>query len=227
MRLTHHFSSGLLLPWTLPSNLMLAVNCDVDYVYIKIEDEILILAEVLLDAVLQDRPYSIVKRVKGKELIGKEYSRLFDYLEVPNEVNAFKVYEADFVSTENGTGIVHCAPAYGVDDLELGQKNDLPVIHGVGLDGNFIKEVTPVAGLFFKDADETLIQILKKQGSMFRSEKYLHSYPFGWRTGDPIIYYAKHAWYIRTSKFRDRMVELNKTINWVPVIFVMVGSVNG
>ena len=203
-------------PWTLPSNLMLAVNCDVDYVYIKIEDEILILAEVLLDAVLQDRPYSIVKRVKGKELIGKEYSRLFDYLEVPNEVNAFKVYEADFVSTENGTGIVHCAPAYGVDDLELGQKNDLPVIHGVGLDGNFIKEVTPVAGLFFKDADETLIQILKKQGSMFRSEKYLHSYPFGWRTGDPIIYYAKHAWYIRTSKFRDRMVELNKTINWVP-----------
>ncbi|MFQ3362743.1 MAG: isoleucyl-tRNA synthetase, partial [Woeseiaceae bacterium] len=132
------------------------------------------------------------------------------------EVNAFEVYEADFVSTENGTGIVHCAPAYGVDDLELGQKNGLPVIHGVGLDGNFINEVTPVAGLFFKDADEILINLLKKQGSMFRSEKYLHSYPFGWRTGDPIIYYAKHAWYIKTSKFRDRMVELNKTINWVP-----------
>ena len=203
-------------PWTLPSNLMLAVHCDVDYVYIKIEDEILILAEELLVTVLQDRPYSILKRVKGKELIGKEYLRLFDYLDVPNEVNAFEVYEADFVSTENGTGIVHCAPAYGVDDLELGQKNGLPVIHGVGLDGNFINEVTPVAGLFFKDADEILINLLKKQGSMFRSEKYLHSYPFGWRTGDPIIYYAKHAWYIKTSKFRDRMVELNKTINWVP-----------
>ena len=203
-------------PWTLPSNLMLAVHCDVDYVYIKIEDEILILAEELLVTVLQDRPYSILKRVKGKELIGKEYLRLFDYLDVPNEVNAFEVYEADFVSTENGTGIVHCAPAYGVDDLELGQKNGLPVIHGVGLDGNFINELTPVAGLFFKDADEILINLLKKQGSMFRSEKYLHSYPFGWRTGDPIIYYAKHAWYIKTSKFRDRMVELNKTINWVP-----------
>ncbi|MFQ3362662.1 MAG: isoleucyl-tRNA synthetase, partial [Woeseiaceae bacterium] len=116
-------------PWTLPSNLMLAVHCDVDYVYIKIEDEILILAEELLVTVLQDRPYSILKRVKGKELIGKEYLRLFDYLDVPNEVNAFEVYEADFVSTENGTGIVHCAPAYGVDDLELGQKNGLPVIH--------------------------------------------------------------------------------------------------
>jgi len=203
-------------PWTLPSNLMLAVHCDVNYVYIKIDDEILILAEELLVKVLQDRPYSILKRVKGKELIGKEYLRLFDYLDVPDEVNAFEVYEADFVSTENGTGIVHCAPAYGVDDLELGQKNGLPVIHGVGLDGNFINEVTPVAGLFFKDADEILINLLKKQGSMFRSEKYLHSYPFGWRTGDPIIYYAKHAWYIKTSKFRDRMVELNKTINWVP-----------
>jgi len=203
-------------PWTLPSNLMLAVHCDVNYVYIKIDDEILILAEELLVKVLQDRPYSILKRVKGKELIGKEYLRLFDYLDVPDEVNAFEVYEANFVSTENGTGIVHCAPAYGVDDLELGQKNGLPVIHGVGLDGNFINEVTPVAGLFFKDADEILINLLKKQGSMFRSEKYLHSYPFGWRTGDPIIYYAKHAWYIKTSKFRDRMVELNKTINWVP-----------
>lgn len=203
-------------PWTLPSNLMLAVHYDVNYVYIKIEDEILILAEELLVTVLQDRTYSILKRVKGKELIGKEYHRLFDYLDVPDEVNAFEVYEADFVSTENGTGIVHCAPAYGVDDLELGQKNGLPVIHGVGLDGNFINEVTPVAGLFFKDADEILINLLKKQGSMFRSEKYLHSYPFGWRTGDPIIYYAKHAWYIKTSKFRDRMVELNKTINWVP-----------
>ena len=203
-------------PWTLPSNLMLAVHYDVNYAYIKIEDEILILAEELLVTVLQDRTYSILKRVKGKELIGKEYHRLFDYLDVPDEVNAFEVYEADFVSTENGTGIVHCAPAYGVDDLELGQKNGLPVIHGVGLDGNFINEVTPVAGLFFKDADEILINLLKKQGSMFRSEKYLHSYPFGWRTGDPIIYYAKHAWYIKTSKFRDRMVELNKTINWVP-----------
>ena len=210
MRLIHHFlflDSGNNNSFNDPA--LLSID-------IKIEDEILILAEELLVTVLQDRPYSILKRVKGKELIGKEYLRLFDYLDVPNEVNAFEVYEADFVSTENGTGIVHCAPAYGVDDLELGQKNGLPVIHGVGLDGNFINEVTPVAGLFFKDADEILINLLKKQGSMFRSEKYLHSYPFGWRTGDPIIYYAKHAWYIKTSKFRDRMVELNKTINWVP-----------
>jgi isoleucyl-tRNA synthetase len=123
---------------------------------------------------------------------------------------------ADFVSTESGTGIVHTAPAYGVDDLELGQQHGLPVIHAVGRDGNFKPEIEPVAGLFFKDADKPLIRILKDRGLMFRSERYKHSYPFGWRTGDPIIYYAKNAWYIRTSEYRDRMVELNKTIKWVP-----------
>jgi isoleucyl-tRNA synthetase len=103
-----------------------------------------------------------------------------------------------------------------VDDLALGLKHGLPVLHGVGQDGNFIDAVEPVAGLFFKDADKPLIRILKQRGLMFRSERVKHNYPFGWRTGDPIIYYAKNAWYIRTSLFRDRMVELNKEINWVP-----------
>ena len=140
---------------------------------------------------------------------------MFDYIEV-DAPNAFKVFAADFVSTESGTGIVHTAPAYGVDDLALGQKHGLPVVHGVGLDGHFIDAVEPVKGLFFKDADKPLIRILKERGMMFRSERYLHSYPFGWRTGDPILYYAKNAWYIRTSNFRERMAELNQTINWVP-----------
>jgi isoleucyl-tRNA synthetase len=141
--------------------------------------------------------------------------RLFDYLAV-DSAKAFHVYAADFVSTADGTGIVHTAPAYGVDDLELGKANDLPVVHGVGLDGNFIADVEPVAGLFFKDADKPLIRILKERGLMFRSERYQHNYPFGWRTGDPIIYYAKNAWYIRTSQFSERMAELNRTIRWVP-----------
>ena len=111
---------------------------------------------------------------------------------------------------------MHVAPAYGVDDLELGQRNNLPVVHGVGLDGYFKSEVTPVAGLFFKDADPVIIDLLEKQGLLFRQEKYLHNYPFGWRTGDPLIYYAKNAWYIRTTSVQDRMVSLNQTINWVP-----------
>ena len=203
-------------PWTLPSNLMLAVHPDIDYVVADLEDEKLILAEALLESALGDRPYTVSKRMKGADLVGMRYRRLFDYLTVDAEAAAFQVYPADFVSTEDGTGIVHCAPAYGVDDLALGQEHGLPVVHGVGQDGHFVDAVEPVAGMFFKDADKPLIRLLKDRGLMFRSERYTHNYPFGWRTGDPIIYYAKNAWYIRTSDFRERMVELNQTINWVP-----------
>jgi len=202
-------------PWTLPSNLALAVGSDIDYSYCESEGQTLIVAEALRESVFRDIEHSVVKTVKGSLLVGARYEQLFNYIEV-DAANAFQVFAADFVSTESGTGIVHTAPAYGVDDLALGQANDLPVIHGVGLDGNFIDAVEPVKGLFFKDADKPLIRLLKERGMMFRSERYKHSYPFGWRTGDPILYYAKNAWYIRTSKFRDRMTELNQTINWVP-----------
>lgn len=202
-------------PWTLPSNLALAVGSDIDYSFCESDGQTLIVAEALRDAVFRDTEHTVVKTVKGSTLVGTRYEQLFDYIAV-DAPNAFQVFAADFVSTESGTGIVHTAPAYGIDDLALGQANDLPVVHGVGLDGNFIDDVEPVRGLFFKDADKPLIRLLKERGMMFRSERYLHSYPFGWRTGDPILYYAKNAWYIRTSKFRERMAELNQTINWVP-----------
>ena len=202
-------------PWTLPSNLALAVGEDIDYSYCETEGQTLILAEALRETVFRDVEHTVMKTVKGSELVGTRYEQLFDYLEV-DAPNAFHVYAADFVSTESGTGIVHTAPAYGVDDLAFGQANELPVVHGVGLDGNFIDDVQPVAGVFFKDADKPLIRILKERGMMFRSERITHSYPFGWRTKDPIIYYAKNAWYIRTSEFRDRMAELNQGIKWVP-----------
>ena len=202
-------------PWTLPSNLALAVGEDIDYSYCESDGQTLIVAEALREAVFRDIEHTVTKTVKGSELIGMRYEQLFDYLEV-NAENAFRVLAADFVSTEDGTGIVHTAPAYGVDDLALGQQYDLPVLHSVGLDGHFIDVVEPVADLFFKDADKPLIGILKERGMMFRSERYIHNYPFGWRTGDPILYYAKNAWYIRTSKFRERMTKLNQTIKWVP-----------
>jgi len=202
-------------PWTLPSNLALAVGEDIDYSYCELGDETLIVAEALRESVMRDIEHRVIRTVKGSELVGARYERLFDYLDVDTP-NAFQVFGADFVTTDSGTGIVHTAPAYGVDDLALGQANDLPIVHGVGLDGNFVDAVEPVAGLFFKDADKPLIRILKERGIMFRSERYRHSYPFGWRTKDPIIYYAKNAWYIRTSAFSERMSELNQTINWVP-----------
>ena len=201
-------------PWTLPANLLLAAHPDVDYVYVEADGETLILADALRGEVLRDLEHKVVRELKGAELVGMRYEQLFPYLEV--EGDAFRVLPADFVTTETGTGIVHIAPPYGVDDLALGQENGLPVVHAVGQDGHFLPEIEPVAGMFFKDADKPLIGILKERGLMFRSEKYRHSYPFGWRTGDPIIYYAKNAWYIRTSDYRDRMVELNQTIKWVP-----------
>ena len=202
-------------PWTLPSNLALAVGVDIDYSYCESEGQTLIVAEALREAVFRDIEHTVVKTVKGSDLVGTRYEQMFNYHEV-DAANAFQVFAADFVSTDDGTGVVHIAPAYGVDDLALGQQHDLPVVHSVGLDGNFIDIVEPVAGVFFKDADKPLIRILKECGAMFRSERHKHNYPFGWRTGDPIIYYAKNAWYIRTSKFRDRMTELNQSVNWVP-----------
>lgn len=201
-------------PWTLPSNLALAVGEDVDYDYVASGGETFIVASALRETVLGERAGTVVKTVKGSALVGMRYQRLFDYLEAEGDI--CRVLAADFVSTEDGTGIVHVAPAYGVDDLELGVRHGLPVVHGVGLDGYFRDEVTPVAGRFFKDADPVIIDILKERGDLFKAEKFLHNYPFGWRTGDPLIYYAKNAWYIRTTEVADRMVELNRTINWVP-----------
>ena len=229
-------------PWTLPSNLALAVHPEVDYVFARTGsapgadssgaappvadssdsarsgsppgDETLILAEALVGAVLGDAEHTVEKRVKGAELEGMRYTRLFDHLPAGGPI--CRVWTADFVTIEDGTGVVHCAPAYGEDDIRLCQAKGLPVVHGVGLDGCFVPEVEPVAGKFFKDADPILIADLEARGLMYRSERYVHNYPHGWRTGDPLIYYAKHAWYIETSRIRDRMVELNRTINWVP-----------
>lgn len=202
-------------PWTLPSNLLLAVGEDIDYIYVDYGGETLILAQFLLSAVFGEELPKVVKTVKGSELLGLEYERLLEYLPFSEE-GCFKVVSGDFVSTEDGTGIVHIAPAYGVDDLELGKKHGAPVLHGVGLDGYMKAEVTPVAGKFFKQADPILIEVLKERGAVFKSEKITHNYPFGWRTGDPLIYYAKHAWYIRTTQIKDRMVELNEQVSWTP-----------
>ncbi len=210
-------------PWTLPSNLLVAVGEDIDYAYVRCNNETLILAASRVDAYFSEQSlsqqsqqsYEIIKTVKGSTLVGKRYRRLFDYLDVGSG-DCFRVVGADFVSAEDGTGIVHVAPAYGVDDLELAKREGLPVVHGVGLDGCFKEEVTPVCGLFFKDADPVINNLLTERGLMFRNEKTRHNYPFGWRTGDPLIYYAKEAWYINTTAIKERMVALNKTINWVP-----------
>ena len=200
-------------PWTLISNVALAVNPDIDYVKVQLHHELLILAESRL-SVLGDEPYTVVERFKGSALEGKEYDRLFEYHH-PNE-KGWYVVSADFVTTEDGSGIVHMAPAYGEDDYQTGRKHGLPTIHPVNKSGEFGAEVTDFAGKFVKDADPEIIANLKSRGILFKKEQYLHSYPHCWRCSSPLLYYARESWYIRTTSYAQRMIDLNKQIQWIP-----------
>ncbi|HXG37207.1 MAG TPA: isoleucine--tRNA ligase [Bacteroidota bacterium] len=199
-------------PWTLISNVALAVHPDVDYVKAEYKGEKLILAEARL-SVLADE-YSVVEKFKGSSLAGREYERLFNYHTVSGK--GWYVVTADFVTTEDGSGIVHMAPAYGEDDYQMGKKYNLPTIHPVNKSGEFGPEVKDFAGMFVKDADPEIVANLKRRGLLFKKESYLHSYPHCWRCSSPLLYYARDSWYIRTTAYAQRMIDLNKTINWVP-----------
>lgn len=207
-------------PWTLPSHMVLGVDAQADYAWVELERtegggmEQLILAEALREKVLQGRAHRVCKIESGAALVGLNYRRPFEFL-AECEAGA-RVVAADFVRLEEGTGIVHLSPAYGADDMRLCRSLGLPIVHALGLDGCFLPEVEPVAGRFFKDADAPLTASLRERGLLFREETLEHNYPHGWRTGDPLIFYAKEAWYIRTSNLRERMVQLNQTIRWVP-----------
>lgn len=200
-------------PWTLISNVALAVGPEIDYVKIKTDGKVLILAKDRLSVI--DGEYEILEEMKGKDLLGIEYEQLFDYCDVDKK--AFYVIAGDFVSTEDGSGIVHIAPAFGADDYEISKKYNLPMLQPVTRSGVFTDEVIDFAGQFVKDADNGIILKLKKEGKLYKKETILHTYPFSWRHQDvPVIYYARESWFIRTTQIANRMVELNKTINWQP-----------
>lgn len=206
-------------PWTLPANVAVAAGEQVDYV--KVEhplpdagSENLILAANLVEKVFKDVPVKVLETFKGKKLKGVKYTPLFTF--IPADKPAHYVVMGDFVTTEDGTGLVHIAPAFGADDMRVSQENDLPVIMTVAPDGTFVHEVTPWRGVFVKDADESIKTDLQNRGLMFRAEGYQHSYPFCWRCKTPLLYYAREAWYIRTSQYKQNLVDLNKGIYWVP-----------
>ncbi len=202
-------------PWTLPGNAALAVGEEIDY--LKVKDSsgaTLYVAKELAEKVLEPG-YELLAEMKGAALVGKEYEPLFRFGPPVEERYAY-VIAADFVSTADGTGIVHIAPAFGADDLAVGQAHDLPVFHTVDASGCFKPEVTPWAGLFVKDADPHITSDLKDRGLLYKAGTYEHTYPFCWRCETPLIYWAKETWYLRTSEFKDRLVALNNTINWVP-----------
>jgi len=208
-----HFLVWTTTPWTLISNVALAVGPDVDYVKIKVDDKKLILAKERLSVI--DGEFEILEELKGKKLEGIEYEQLFPYTKVNKK--AFYVVPGDFVSTEDGSGIVHIAPAFGADDYELSKEFNLPMVQPVTRGGLFTDEVTDFAGMFVKDADKDIIFKLKQEGKLYRKETITHTYPFSWRHEDvPVIYYARESWFIKTTAISKRMVELNKTINWQP-----------
>jgi isoleucyl-tRNA synthetase len=206
-------------PWTLPANVAVAAHPDVEYVTVERKtadggSEKLILARPLLEKVFRGEEVKVLETFKGKKLRGVKYRPLFTFL--PPEKPAHFVVSGEFVTTEDGTGLVHMAPAFGAEDMQAALEFDLPVLMTVQPDGTFIAEVTPWRGMFVKDADKHIIEDLRLRGLLFRAETYVHTYPFCWRCKTPLLYYARESWYIRTSAFRDRLVELNNQINWVP-----------
>lgn len=202
-------------PWTLPSNLALAVGPDIDYALYEEDGIRYVIAEALAGKYKKELAKAEkVGSVKGKDLIGRRYEPLFDYFkDLPN---CFQVIGADYVSTEDGTGIVHIAPGFGEDDLNATIPYKIPVVCPVDTKGRFTKEVPDYEGMQVFETNQPIIERLKKEGKLVKREQYRHSYPHCWRTDTPLIYKAINSWFVKVTDFRDRMVELNQQITWIP-----------
>lgn len=225
-------------PWTLPGNAALAVNQSIKYqvVSIKGDNSKYIIAKNRIKDVLKDKEYEVIKEFSGKDLIGKKYKPLFDYYlpagalakegvkdkNLKNLENGWKIYGADFVSINEGTGVVHIAPAFGEDDMNLGKKYDLPFIQHVSIDGKFNQEIKDFVGMPVKpkenhqSADIEIIKWLAGQNKLFSKEKIIHSYPHCWRCDTPLLNYASASWFVKVTAIKDKLISNNKKINWVP-----------
>ncbi|HNY13019.1 MAG TPA: isoleucine--tRNA ligase, partial [Candidatus Wallbacteria bacterium] len=199
-------------PWTLISNAALAVHKDIDYVKASHNGQFLILAKAKLDELKGE--YEIVEEMKGEKLAGIEYEQMFKF--VKPDKKAHYVCLAEFVTVTDGTGIVHIAPAFGEDDYQLGIKNNLPVIQPVNARCEYTDEVEPWKGIFVKKADPAIEKFMKETGILYKSGKITHTYPFCWRCDSPLIYYARHSWFIKTTALKDEILANNEKINWYP-----------
>lgn len=207
-------------PWTLPGNVALSVGKNIDYIYAKLNNEILVLAKDRVSETLKDKDFEIIKEIKGKELVGLKYEPLYN---LTNDKNAYKIIHGDFVSITDGTGVVHIAPAFGEDDANVGKENNLPTLVTVNEQGEISADV-PGKGIAVKkkngagkfEADELIVEDLKKRELFFKNELYEHEYPFCWRCDTPLIYYAKPSWFICMSELSDELVKNNEKISWIP-----------
>ncbi|NIR71926.1 MAG: isoleucine--tRNA ligase [Aliifodinibius sp.] len=215
-----YFLAWTTTPWTIISNMALAVNPNLDYAKIELSEgdrtEYYIMAKECIDEVI-DHDYEIVEEYKGEELVGWTYDPVFDYaLEEFDKDDAWRVVSADFVTTEEGTGVVHTAPAFGADDYEMGQEHDIPLFNPIDQDGKFTDQVPEFEGQWFKDADSEIARAIKDKYLMYKHETYVHNYPHDWRKGTPLMQYPVESWFIRTTDVKDKMVDFNKKINWKP-----------
>jgi isoleucyl-tRNA synthetase len=199
-------------PWTLVSNTAVAVNPEVTYAVARTDKGTFVVAQPLVGAVLGD-DVEVLASMPGSDLAGLKYKRPFDLVEIPN---AHIVVLADYVTTADGTGLVHQAPAFGADDLAVCRANGLPLVNPIAPNGRFHDEVPLVGGVFFKDADAILVEELKRTGLLFRYERFEHAYPHCWRCHTPLMYYAQPSWYIRTTEVRDALRRENERTNWYP-----------
>jgi len=206
-----YFLAWTTTPWTLPSNVALTVNAEEDYIKVKQNEEIYYISKVLAAKVLGE-DYEVLDEMKGKDLEYMEYEQLLPFIKVSGK--AFFVTCADYVTTEDGTGIVHTAPAFGEDDYNTGRRYNLPVVNPVNEEGKF--EETPWAGKFVMDADSDIIQYLRENNKLYKKERVAHNYPHCWRCHTPLLYYAKPSWYIEITKLKDKLVENNNGVNWFP-----------
>ena len=201
-------------PWTLLSNVALAVHPEYTYLLVGYEGKKYLIVKDRADAVLGEGNYDVLKSYKGTQLQGINYEPLFRFVEP--EQKCWFVINADYVTTEDGTGIVHIAPAFGKEDFEEGQRWNLPLVQLVDGEGHIKQDAEPFAGLWFKDADKPIMADLKERGLLFRRETVVHSYPFCWRCDSPLLQYARSSWYIRTTAYKDKLLEQNEKIKWYP-----------
>ncbi|MCL1863242.1 MAG: isoleucine--tRNA ligase [Defluviitaleaceae bacterium] len=208
-------------PWTLPSNVGLCVNPKEEYAKISHEGKTYIIARALAESVFgsqEEKNWQISETIMGKELEGMKYEPLFDFADddTKSNKNYCTVVCDNYVTLSDGTGIVHIAPAFGEDDARISKAYGLPLLQYVDAQGKFTKEAHLWTGMFVKDADNLIIRELKERGQMFKKINYEHSYPFCWRCDTPLLYYARDAWFIRTSSLRDKLMQSNSKVNWLP-----------
>ncbi len=212
-----YFLAWTTTPWTLPSNLALSVGADVDYVKVRDGQEIYILAEARLESYYKSaEEYEVIEKIPGSALVGQEYEPLFPYFKDAAEQGAFRVFAADYVTTEDGTGIVHTAPGFGEDDYNTCKGTGIPTVCPIDDECKFTSEVSDYEDRFVKDCDKDIIKRLREEGKLIKRDNYLHSYPHCWRCDSPLIYRAVSSWFVDIGKIKDKMLAANDQILWVP-----------